>query len=70
VVERPRGIQGLTNYFQETQAELRKVVWPSREEAVNLTVLVLAVTLAMTIILGGIDWVFSTILQFILSFAN
>jgi preprotein translocase subunit SecE len=57
----------LSQYFQETQAELRKVVWPTRDEATNLTVVVLAVTAAMTVILGGIDWVFSRLLSVVLS---
>ena len=57
----------LTRYFQETKAELRKVVWPTREEATNLTIVVLAVTAVMTVILGGIDWIFSKALSIVLS---
>ena len=57
----------ISQYFQDTRAELRKVVWPTRDEATNLTVVVLAVTVAMTIILGGIDWIFSKLLEFVLS---
>ena len=70
MVEQPRGIHALTNYIQETRTELRKVVWPTWKEAVNLTIMVLVVTTAMTIILGSIDWVFSTFLQFLLSFSG
>ncbi len=44
----------LVRYFKETRAELRKVHWPSRLEARNLTIIVLAVTLAMTVFLGVI----------------
>jgi preprotein translocase subunit SecE len=60
----------LSRYFQETRSELRKVVWPTREEATNLTVVVLAVTTVMTIILGGIDWIFSKALAFVLSLVS
>jgi preprotein translocase SecE subunit len=42
----------LVHYFRETRAELRKVHWPTRNEARNLTLIVLGVTLAMTIFLG------------------
>lgn len=42
----------LVRYFKETRAELRKVHWPSRTEARNLTIIVLAVTFAMTVLLG------------------
>jgi preprotein translocase subunit SecE len=41
-------------YFKETRAEVRKVHWPTRKEARNLTIVVLAVTIAMTVFLGVI----------------
>jgi preprotein translocase subunit SecE len=52
-------------YFRETRAELRKVVWPSREEAVNLTLVVLLVTLIMTVILSSMDFVFGWLLNYL-----
>ena len=36
--------------------ELRKVVWPSRQETANLTVVVLVVSIAVGIFLGVIDF--------------
>jgi len=42
----------VVRYFKETRAELRKVHWPTRQEARNLTLIVLAVTVAMAILLG------------------
>lgn len=54
-------------YIVDTRGELRKVVWPTREQAVNLTVAVLFVTLLMTIILGGIDFIFAQMLQWLLT---
>ena len=42
----------LVRYFRETRAELRKVHWPTRNEARNLTLIVLGVTVAMTVFLG------------------
>jgi preprotein translocase subunit SecE len=49
----------IARYFRETRSELRKVVWPTREEATNLTVIVMAVTIGMSALLGLIDLVFS-----------
>jgi preprotein translocase subunit SecE len=49
----------IIRYFKDTRAELRKVTWPSREEALNLTLIVLAVTVAMAVGLGLIDYLFS-----------
>lgn len=36
--------------------ELRRVVWPSRQETGNLTVVVLVVSIAVGIFLGAIDF--------------
>jgi preprotein translocase subunit SecE len=44
----------VVHYFKETRAELKKVNWPTRNEAKNLTLIVLAVTVFMAILL----WVF------------
>ena len=42
----------LVRYFKETRAEVRKVHWPTRKEAQNLTIIVLVITIIMTIFLG------------------
>ena len=49
----------ITRYLRETWAELKKVRWPSREEAQNLTMIVLAVTVSMSIILGLMDFFYA-----------
>ena len=42
-------------FFMDIYTELRKVVWPSREDTVHLTVVVVIVTLILGAILGAID---------------
>ena len=49
----------VTRFLRETRSELRKVAWPSRQEATNLTIIVIAVTLTMAASLGLIDYIFS-----------
>ena len=53
--KQPRGIR---LYFRETIGELRKVSWPTRKEAINLTKIVIIVMVIMAIFLGGIDFLF------------
>lgn len=53
-------------YLKETRAELRKVNWPSRREATNLTLIVIAVTALMALLLGLIDYIFATLFELIL----
>jgi len=54
-----RLIEPVVRYLRETRAELRKVSWPSREEGWNLTLIVLATTAGMSLLLGAADFIFS-----------
>ena len=53
-------------FLQETIGELRKVSWPSRQEAIRLTQIVLIVIGVMAVILGGLDWVYAKLFGLIL----
>lgn len=46
-------------FFGNIISELRKVVWPTRQEAIRLTLIVLAVCIAIGIILFAIDYGFT-----------
>lgn len=52
----------LIRYFRGARAEMRKVTWPTREEALNLTVIVLVVTVLMALFLWGLDVIFDSIM--------
>ena len=56
-------IQKVKTFFKEVYIELRKVNWLSRKEVLRYTLIVVAVTLLVAAILGGLDFVFSSILQ-------
>lgn len=49
----------MVQYLRDTRAELRKVHWPTRREAENLTKIVLAVTVSMAVLMGLLDYLFS-----------
>ena len=52
-------------FFADIFAELKKVVWLTRREAIYLTTLVLIVAAAAGLILGAIDYGFSKIVDII-----
>lgn len=56
----------IVRYLRETRAELSKVSWPTRQEAVNLTIIVLVVVAVSASILGSFDFLFAQLFQFIL----
>ncbi len=47
-------------FVREVRGELRKVVWPSRAETVNYSIVVLITVVVLTAMIYGLDWVFST----------
>ena len=47
--------QKFWQFALEAKAELRKVVWPSRQETVQTTIIVLAIISVVGLILWGID---------------
>jgi preprotein translocase subunit SecE len=47
------------SFFNEVIAELRKAHWPTRQEALRLSLMVLVVCLVVGGILGGLDSLFA-----------
>jgi preprotein translocase subunit SecE len=58
--------QGLGNFVRELRSEVRKVIWPTRKVAMNLTAVVIALSTALGIFLGGIDFIFQEFFRFLL----
>jgi len=54
-------------FYRETSAELRKVSWPTRDEAIQLTRVVLIVIFVMGAFLGLLDYAFTQLFGLILS---
>jgi preprotein translocase subunit SecE len=53
-------------FVQEVLLEFRRVTWPSRQELINSTVVVLALTVVVAFFLGGVDIGLSKIVQRVL----
>jgi preprotein translocase subunit SecE len=43
-------------YVREVRGELRKVAWPSRDEVVNYSIVVLITLIILTTFIGVLDW--------------
>jgi len=56
-------IQSIKNFFKESQQELRHVNWPTRNEALRLTGIVIGVSVIIAVFLGSFDYLFSYILK-------
>jgi len=52
----------LVNFLKEVRFELKKVTWPTRQETIRFTLLVIGVSVGVAAFLGGLDYLFSIIL--------
>ncbi|OGH42713.1 MAG: preprotein translocase subunit SecE [Candidatus Levybacteria bacterium RIFCSPLOWO2_01_FULL_42_15] len=50
-------------FLREVKEELKKVVWPTQQEIVRMTILVLMISIIVGVFIGGIDFVFVKIME-------
>jgi len=53
-------------FFKEVRSELAKVAWPGRPEVIKLTAVVVGVSAVVAAYLGGLDFIFSKIIEILL----
>lgn len=54
------------SFIKEVREELNKVAWPSREQTLRYTVLVIIVSVAVGAFLGGLDYILTVLTSLIL----
>ena len=59
-------INRLINYIKASQQELKKVVWPTKKEVINHTLLVIGISLGVAFFLGGVDYILTLLLDIVL----
>ncbi|MFW2489412.1 preprotein translocase subunit SecE [Clostridium chromiireducens] len=57
----------LLSFFKEVKIEVKKITWPSKSETKKAFVAVLTFTLMYTILVGGLDSIFSSLFKMILN---
>lgn len=57
----------LIRTLREVRSEMKKVVWPTREETIRLTIVVIAISALISVILFSADAVFATLLTLLQS---
>jgi preprotein translocase subunit SecE len=53
------------NFAKESRIEVRKVVWPTRQETTTTTMIVLAATIVVALLLWGLDGIIVEVVSFI-----
>lgn len=60
----------MMTYINEALEELHHIRWPTRQQAVRLSAIVLAFTAVCAVAFGFIDFLLSTSVSLLLSFAS
>jgi len=56
-----------TEYLKETKSELKHVIWPSRNQTIYYTLIVIILSIVIAYYLGIFDFIFSQALQKIIT---
>jgi len=55
----------LSNYLGDTVAEMKQVTWPTQKQALMYTFLVIAISIIVSLFLGGFDYIFGHMIELI-----
>lgn len=53
----------IRTFFTEARTEIRHVNWPTRNETIRLTAIVVGLSLVLALILGAFDYLFTYLLR-------
>ena len=56
-------LKQIPSFFKDVQLELKKVNWPTRNETLKYTFIVIGASVAVAVFLGGLDFIFSFLLN-------
>ncbi|GAB1653250.1 preprotein translocase subunit SecE [Mannheimia haemolytica] len=59
--------QKAIHFIKESRTELRKIIWPTRSEATQTTLIVLAMCVVVSLVLWGIDSIIVALITFVTS---
>ena len=55
-------LSGAANFLTSARAEMKKVTWPTRDELVKATRMILILSVVLGVMIGLLDWVLQKIL--------
>ena len=58
-----RVLRKIITFLKEVKVELKKVNWPTRKQTIKYTLIVIGVSLAVAIFLGGLDFLFTWLIS-------
>ncbi len=59
--------RGFISFYKAADIERRKVVWPTRQETMQTTIVVLVVVVLIGLFIWGLDFIFSNIVEWLVA---
>ena len=56
-------LEKIITFLKEVRVELKKVNWPTKNETIKYTLIIIGVSLAVAIFLGGLDFIFTWLIS-------
>lgn len=53
----------IIQFLKDAKTELQKVNWPSKKQTINYTATVIGISIAVSLFLGALDFIFERILN-------
>lgn len=66
-VKKPGIFARIGRSFRDMKGELKRVVWPTKKQIINNTLIVIGFSLVAAILIGGVDLVLTSIVNLLLN---
>jgi preprotein translocase SecE subunit len=63
-------MQKIINFFKEVREIFQSITWPKKEALIQLTIVVISISIAISLILGGFDYLFTESIALLGNFKN
>ena len=59
-------VSNMSRSAREMKSEFKKIVWPTKKQVLNNTVVVIVMVIVSSVFLGGLDFVFKSLVDLLL----
>jgi len=58
-------MQKIINFLKEVAVEFKNITWPKKDTLIQLTIVVISISIIISLILGGFDYLFTNCFSFL-----
>jgi preprotein translocase subunit SecE len=62
----PKKGKSVVGFLREVRGETKHITWPTRKETIRMTAIVIAITVVISIYLGGLDYIYTYLMGLII----